>query len=79
MMAPVFEKLSSEYEGRLKFAKLDTETHPDIAAQFQIQGIPTLSVVTHAHEVDRIVGFAPEPVLKKKIDEALHKAENHTH
>lgn len=79
MMAPVFEKLSGEYEDRLKFAKLDTEAHPEIAAQFQIQGIPTLSVVTHAHEVDRIVGFAPEPVLKKKIDEALEKAENHTH
>ena len=75
MMAPVFEKLSKEYEGKLKFAKLDTEQFPEIAAQFGIQGIPSLSVMAKNVEVDRIVGFAPEPLLKQKIDAALKKAE----
>jgi thioredoxin len=76
MMAPIYEKLSTQYEGKLKFAKVDTEAHPDIASQFGIQGIPSLSVMAKNKEVDRIVGFAPEPVLKQKIDSALEKARN---
>jgi thioredoxin 1 len=71
MMAPVFEELSKEYEGKLKFAKLDTEAEPGIPAQFMIQGIPTLVVVHKGKEVNRIVGFAPKEVLKQKIEQIL--------
>lgn len=74
MMAPVFEELSGEYTGKLKFAKLDTEEHPDLAGQFGIQGIPTLIILKDGKEVDRIVGFAPKPIMKQKIDQVLSKA-----
>ena len=74
MMAPIYEKLSGSYEGKLKFTKLNTEEYPDIASEFGIQGIPSLSVMVKNKEVDRIVGFAPEPLLKQKIDAALAKA-----
>lgn len=73
MMAPVFEKLSAEYVGKLRFAKLDTDKYPQIAAQFGIQGIPSLFVIKKAEVIDKIVGFAPEPVLKQKINEILAK------
>ena len=73
LMAPVFEKLAGEYEGTLRFAKLDTEAHPEIASRLGIQGIPSLSVFKNGEEVERIVGFAPEPVLKEKIDAVLAK------
>lgn len=71
MMGPVFEELSSDYEGKLKFAKLNTEEHPDLAGQFGIQGIPSLLFLKDGKEVNRIVGFAPKDMLKSKIDEAL--------
>jgi len=73
MMGPVFEELSSEYEGKLKFAKLNTEDHPELASQFGIQGIPALLVMKDGEEVDRLVGFAPKEVLKEKIDKALER------
>ena len=73
MMGPVFEELSSEYEGKLKFAKLNTEDHPALAGQFGIQGIPSLLFLIDGKEVGRIVGFAPKEILKSKIDEALSK------
>ena len=68
MMKPVFEKLSTNYEGKLKFAKLNTEIAPEIAQKYGIQGIPCLVVVKKAKEVGRIVGFANESMLKQKID-----------
>ncbi|MFH1399993.1 MAG: thioredoxin [Nanoarchaeota archaeon] len=73
MMGPVFEELSKEYKD-LTFAKLDTEAHGQIAAASNVRGIPCLIVFKKGKEVDRIVGFAPKPALKAKIDAALAKA-----
>jgi thioredoxin 1 len=73
MMAPVFEALSNEYVGKLKFVKLDTEELPDIAGRFRIQGIPSLLILKDGKEVDRIVGFGPKELIKSKIDSILKK------
>ena len=71
MMAPVFEKLAAEYEESVKFVKINTDEHPELAAQFGVQGIPTLIVANKGAEVDRHVGFAPEPALKQRIDQIV--------
>lgn len=71
MMGPVFEELSKEYEGKLKFAKVNTEEEQAIASQYGIRGIPSLVVAKNGKEIDRIVGFAPKPLLKQKIDNIL--------
>ncbi|MFH1275582.1 MAG: thioredoxin [Candidatus Woesearchaeota archaeon] len=73
MMAPVFEELSEEYKGKLKFTKLSTEDHPDLASEYQITGIPCLIVFNKGEEVDRIIGFNPKDALKAKIDAVLGK------
>ena len=73
IMGPVFESLSDDYEGQLKFVKLSTEEEPELASQFSIQGIPALIVVNKGNEVNRIVGFAPEEVLKQKIDSIIEE------
>jgi len=73
MMGPVFEELSEDYVGKLKFCKVDTETEQEIAGQFGIQGIPALSVINKTKEIDRIVGFMPKEALKEKVDQILSK------
>ena len=73
MMGPVFEKLSHEFEGKLKFAKLNVDENQQLASQFGIQGIPALSILHNKKELDRIVGFAPEEQLREKIEQALQK------
>lgn len=76
MLAPIFEELSKEkeYQGKLRFAKISTEEYPDIAGQQEITGIPCLVVFKEGKEVDRIIGFAPKPLLKQKIEAVLRKA-----
>ena len=73
MMGPVFDDLSKEYEGKLKFAKISTEEFPTVAQSNNITGIPCLIIFNKGKEVDRIVGFNPAPALKQKIDEVLSK------
>jgi thioredoxin 1 len=75
MMAPVFEELAQEYEnaGTAKLCKLSTEEEPELAAQFDIRGIPTLGIFHKGTIVDTIVGFAPKQVIKQKIDAIIQK------
>jgi len=64
-MGPVFEELSEEYNGEVKFAKVNTEEQREISSYFQIRSIPTLSIIRDGGEVERIAGFAPKESLKK--------------
>jgi thioredoxin 1 len=71
MLAPVFEKVSKGYEGKIKFAKVDTEEQPDLASEFEVRSIPCLIVFKDGKESDRIVGFQGEEALKQKVDELI--------
>ena len=73
MMGPVFEEISSDYEGKLNFAKANVEEQQELASQAGVMGIPCLIVFNKGVEVDRIVGFAPKEQLKQKIDAVLNK------
>jgi thioredoxin 1 len=75
MMAPVFEEVSSDYEGKLKFVKtqVDADGGQELASGAGVQGIPCLIVFNKGEEVGRIVGFSPKDELKAKIDEILGK------
>ncbi|HTI13344.1 MAG TPA: thioredoxin [Dictyobacter sp.] len=69
-IAPVFERLSGEYEGKLKFAKMDTDAHGQTATRLGIQAIPTLMIFKDGQMIGRMVG--PHPArLKSEIDRVL--------
>ncbi|MBW2971458.1 thioredoxin [Candidatus Woesearchaeota archaeon] len=73
MMGPVFEEVSRDYEGKLRFLKLSVEENPKVADQFGVQGIPCLVIIDRGKEAGRIVGFNPKEMLKQKIDAVLAK------
>jgi thioredoxin 1 len=69
-IAPVYERLSGEYAGKLKFAKIDTDQHPVAPSRFGIQAIPTLLIFKGGQVIGRMVG--PQPArLKSEIDRVL--------
>jgi len=73
MLGPVLEELSKDkdFDGKLKFTKLSTEDHPELAESNNVQGIPCMIIFQNGKEVNRIVGFAPKPVMKAKIQSAI--------
>jgi thioredoxin 1 len=64
--APTYEKVSGEYEN-IVFAKVDTEAHQELAAQFQIRSIPTLVVFKDQVGVFAQPGALPEDALRDLI------------
>ncbi|MBC7238037.1 MAG: thiol reductase thioredoxin, partial [Chloroflexi bacterium] len=59
------------YEGKLLFAKVNTDENPETPGKLGIRGIPTLILYVDGRETERMVGFAPKQVLKRKLDAAL--------
>ncbi len=70
-LAPIIDKLDTEYAGKVLFAKCDIEEADEITESFQIQSVPTLVFVKDGAVVSTIVGLALEPEIKKHIDAIL--------
>jgi len=74
MVAPIVEKIAQAYKGRLKVVKLDTDENPNVAAQYDVSGIPTLILFKDGEPVDRIVGYVPEKHLSAMVEKHLAAA-----
>jgi len=69
-LAPVFEKLSQTYTGKLRFARMDTDENLKTPMQVGIQGMPTLVLFANGQQVGRLIG--PHPArLQQGIDRLL--------
>ncbi len=71
MIAPIVEDLAEEYDGRVKFAKLDVDSNPKTAMSYGVRGIPTLLIFKGGTPVNQVVGAVPKSVLKGKLEESL--------
>ena len=63
-MAPAFEQAAADLRARVRFAKVDTEASPNLAARFGVRSIPTLVVLKDAREADRISGALSADAIK---------------
>ena len=72
-IAPVYERLSDEYLGKLGFAKMDIDENGVIPSRLGVQAIPTLMIFKGGKVIGRLVGPHPSR-LKSEIDRVL--AEN---
>ncbi len=71
MVAPVVDELSEEYDGKVKFVKLNTDDNIETASRYGIRSIPTIMVFKAGEAVDQVVGFRPKSELKKSLDKVL--------
>lgn len=73
MMKPVFEQISKEFEGKVNFLKLDTQSESGLAMKFGVQGIPAFVMVNNGKEVARFVGYMDEDDFRARINQVLEK------
>ncbi|MGH2506070.1 MAG: thioredoxin [Ktedonobacteraceae bacterium] len=70
-IAPVFEKLSDKYEGKLSFAKIDIDQYEKTPGRYGVQAIPTLLIFQGGEPIARLVGPHPSR-LENEIEKALN-------
>lgn len=71
MVAPIVEELASEYAGKLRVRKLNTDENPEIAGRYQIMSIPTILFFKNGQPVEKLVGARPKRQFKEVIDSLL--------
>jgi thioredoxin 1 len=71
MLAPTIDEIATEYDGKAKVVKLNTDASPKTASSLNIQSIPTLMVFKGGEVVDRLVGALPKEQITAKLDTHL--------
>lgn len=69
MVSPALEQLSSEYEGRVKFAKVNVDDNSELVERYNIVSIPTLSIFKDGKIAAQKIGAAAKGSIKNMIDE----------
>jgi len=73
MIAPITEKLPQEYQGRLKFCKLNVDENRLAAQKYMVMSIPLLLFFKDGQVVDESTGAVPESVLRSKVESVLRQ------
>ncbi|MGD2106649.1 MAG: thioredoxin [Nitrosopumilaceae archaeon] len=71
MVSPVVEELASDYEGKVKFVKVNVDEANDLASKYNVFSIPTLILLNKGEIVSQQVGAASKESYKNMIDRAL--------
>ena len=67
MIAPIVDEIATEYEGKLRVAKVDADENQEILMNYGIMGIPTLILFKEGEAVERITGFKPKGKIVSQI------------
>ena len=70
-MAPHFEQAAQHMEPQLRFAKLNSDTAPQVSARFAIRSIPTLILFRSGQEVTRQSGAMDASTLMRWVQHSL--------
>lgn len=71
MVAPILQKLSRDFAGRLKVVKVNVDESPKVARKYDARSIPTLLFVSKGEVVNTVIGAQPEHVLRTLVTSYL--------
>ncbi len=71
IVGPIVEELADEYDGRVKFVKLDTQENFEIPDRYGIRSLPTLLVFKGGEQVDQVFGALPKAELKRTLEKVI--------
>ena len=67
MLDPIVEQLSQEWQGKVKFVKVDADQNPNIVMQYSVMGIPTLLLFKGGEIKERVTGYQSKDKLAAKF------------
>lgn len=67
IMAPVLEKLAAEFEGQIKFGRLDADANASTAKAYGMRELPTLLLFRNGQLVDYTMGVIARNALEARL------------
>jgi thioredoxin 1 len=69
------DELANEYEGRVKFVKVDVETIPHISAGYHIIAVPTILIFKDSQPVKKLLGFQELRSLRTLLNSVIAESD----
>ncbi len=70
-VAPVLEEIASEYKGRVKVVKVNTDDNQLVAMQHNIRSIPTVMLFKGGKMVAQVIGAMPKRTFVEMLQKHL--------
>ncbi len=71
VMGPLIEKFADEYQGKVKFCKVNVDENQQLAANAGVQSIPLLVFYKDGNKVNESIGVVSDPVIRPMVDALL--------
>ena len=68
LLAPVLDKVAQEFEGRIRFAKVNVDENPELAATYGIVSIPTVMLFRDKEQPKRLIGLVDAQTLREFLE-----------
>jgi thioredoxin 1 len=69
------DELANEYEGRVKFVKVDVETIPHVSAGYHIIAVPTILIFKDSQLVKKLLGFQELRLMRTLLNSVVAESE----
>jgi len=71
MQNPILEELAKQFEGKIKFGKVDVDANQELATQYGVMSIPTLKIFAKGHIVSEMIGLQNKDKLSEELAKTL--------
>jgi thioredoxin len=71
MVSPAIERIAKELKGKILTVKIDIDKKQHIAAQYQVQAVPTIMMFHRGESIMRLQGALPYDTLKHEVETRL--------
>ena len=70
-LGPILDEVATEFDGNVKFVKVNTDENLKTAKDYSISGLPSLLVFKDGKALERLVGLMPKSTIISNIEKHL--------
>jgi putative thioredoxin len=70
-LKPVLEKLATEYQGKFRLAKVNSDENQELAQRYGVRGIPNVKAFVDGELVDEFSGALPEAQVREFLQRVI--------
>lgn len=70
-MGPVLDEIASDFEGKIKVAKINTDENLKTAKEYQISGLPSIVIFKNGEAKETLVGLMPKSSIVSNIEKYM--------